>query len=390
MRKATLALLLVIGAAAHGQAQRARPEPIRFDHLSVEQGLSQSIVRAVLHDAAGFLWFATHDGLNQYDGYRLTIYRHEPDNPNSLPSSVVMSLAEQATPGGAVLWIGTNDGLAAFHAAQDRFTRYLPGEVVPALHVDRAGVVWAGTGRGIRRFDGSSFQPLPEQDVAGEPNVATDAINTFADAGGGALWVGTVRGLARIDARGATAWRGLEGEYIRAIVPDRRGRVWVATDASGILRLNLAAGRIDRFRAGDGGLTGNSVNALLEDTDGDLWAGVWGGGLVRIVEAANGDVTFLSYRHDAADPSSLGIDDLNALAQDRSGVVWVGTYGAGLSRFHPQARKRFAHFKRSTAADDLRDDRLFALLVDRSGVLWAGTWLGVDRFVRTGPGIGDY
>ena len=67
--------------------------------------------------------------------------------------------------------------------------------------------------------------------------------------------------------------------------------------------------------AGVIGMSVTDVNALLEDSDGDLWAGVWGGGLVRIAESADGGVTFQAYRHDASDPTSLAIDDLNALAQ---------------------------------------------------------------------------
>src|SRR6202008_4417128 len=69
---------------------------LRFDHISIEQGLSQSSVRAILQDSRGFMWFGTEDGLNRYDGYRFTVYRHDPSDPLSLPSDVVWAIDEDA------------------------------------------------------------------------------------------------------------------------------------------------------------------------------------------------------------------------------------------------------------------------------------------------------
>jgi len=62
----------------------ADPGPLKFEHLSLQEGLSQSSVYAIVQDSQGFLWFATQDGLNKYDGYSFTVYQHIPDDPNSL------------------------------------------------------------------------------------------------------------------------------------------------------------------------------------------------------------------------------------------------------------------------------------------------------------------
>ena len=58
--------------------------PPRFERLSLEEGLSQSIVESIVQDETGFMWFATEDGLNRYDGYDFAIYRSQAGNPNSL------------------------------------------------------------------------------------------------------------------------------------------------------------------------------------------------------------------------------------------------------------------------------------------------------------------
>ena len=58
-----------------------------FEHIPVEQGFAQRSVVCIFQDSRGFMWFGTEDGLNKYDGYKFTIYRHDSDNPNSLSFS---------------------------------------------------------------------------------------------------------------------------------------------------------------------------------------------------------------------------------------------------------------------------------------------------------------
>ena len=77
-------------ALAKGQDQK-------FEHISVEHGLSHSTVNCILQDSKGFMWFGTDDGLNRYDGYSFTVYRHNPDDPQSLSHNQVWSLFEDAS-----------------------------------------------------------------------------------------------------------------------------------------------------------------------------------------------------------------------------------------------------------------------------------------------------
>ena len=71
--------LLALGLAlALPGAARAGGLPLRFERLSLEQGLSQSIVECILQDARGFMWFGTEDGLNRYDGYQFVVFRPRP------------------------------------------------------------------------------------------------------------------------------------------------------------------------------------------------------------------------------------------------------------------------------------------------------------------------
>ena len=98
----------------------AAKRPIRFERLSLEQGLSQSSANRILQDRRGYVWLATEDGLNRYDGIGFKVYRHDVSDAASLPASFVWDLAEDSA---GNLWIATSGGLASWQRATDRIVR---------------------------------------------------------------------------------------------------------------------------------------------------------------------------------------------------------------------------------------------------------------------------
>jgi len=83
--------------------------PLKFEHLSVAQGLSQGSVHCMLQDRQGFMWFGTGDGLNKYDGYSFTVYKHEAADSTSISADWVLSLYEDRS---GTLWIAPEAGLS--------------------------------------------------------------------------------------------------------------------------------------------------------------------------------------------------------------------------------------------------------------------------------------
>src|SRR4030042_3781428 len=93
-----------------------------FDHLTTTDGLSQDKIICLLRDQTGFLWIGTETGLNKYDGKNIKIYKHDPDNPNSISNSFAQALLEDAN---GVLWIATyGGGLNKFDRITETFTHY--------------------------------------------------------------------------------------------------------------------------------------------------------------------------------------------------------------------------------------------------------------------------
>src|SRR5207245_2319040 len=119
-RTRILTPLALAALAAAIPAGAASVRPIRFDHLSLEQGLSQSAVMDVLQDRRGYIWLATEDGLNRYDGVAFKAYKHDAADANSLPDSFVWDAEED---GVGNIWVATRGGLAMWERASDRMLR---------------------------------------------------------------------------------------------------------------------------------------------------------------------------------------------------------------------------------------------------------------------------
>src|SRR4051812_2925368 len=110
-----LLLLLLQGMLLHGYAQNGSPQ---FKRLTTSEGLSQGHVSAILKDSKGFMWFASEEGLNKYDGYRFTVYKYSPENKNSICSNYVFDLLEDNNDN---VWVGTAVGLDKYNREKDNF-----------------------------------------------------------------------------------------------------------------------------------------------------------------------------------------------------------------------------------------------------------------------------
>src|SRR4030042_4446618 len=152
---ACLLLLIAIGPSfgiAHSAAAEPTPippnTPLRFVSLSLEQGLSQSVVNVTYQDSQGYLWFGTQDGLNRYDGYHFNIFRTDPDDPSSLSDRIINSIIEDTH---GILWVGTTlGGLNRYDRLTGLFTHLvhdpdkrdsLGGNCIRALQIDKTGVL---------------------------------------------------------------------------------------------------------------------------------------------------------------------------------------------------------------------------------------------------------
>ena len=142
-------------------------QEVRFEQMTVADGLSNNVIFAVLEDSRGYLWVGTFQGLNRYDGYGMRVYRHIPGDTTSLSHDEVISLHEG--PGGT-LWVGTyGGGLNRFDPDTETFTAYRHREG------DEGVCIWIGTeGGGLNHFDPATGIFTSYQHRAGDPTSLSD------------------------------------------------------------------------------------------------------------------------------------------------------------------------------------------------------------------------
>ena len=378
--KALLFLLLLALAGAAGVPATAAPAPtLRFEHLSVDDGLAQESVLAMAQDADGFMWFGTQNGLSRFDGYRFVNFRNAVGDPTTLASNWVRVL--HVDPQGR-LWIGTDGGLARYDAATQGFQHFLPDEParrgngnrhVRAIIDDGKGGLWLGTGDGLQHFDVASGSFTTWHHVPGDPDsLASDDITSLALDRAGRLWVGTAAGVDSF----APARRRFEHhrigshgrrDAVQALLLDAAGALWIGS-LGGLERMPLSgpdAGRRRHFGPEEG-IPQAWVSALYQDAQGQFWVGAHDEGLYRWDARRE---RFEAHRQVITDSHSLADNHIAALYRDRVGTFWAGTWYAGVSRVD-LGSGGFARIVRERDGAVAADNRVRAIENDGTGKLW--------------------
>ena len=385
-------LVLLWSLLVLGKAAVASQDNIRFQRYTQQQGLSQQAVLAVLQDRSGFMWFATQEGLNRFDGYQFRVFYHNPDNANSLSNDAVYSIIEDHQ---GYLWLGTDGGgLDRFDPVSEIFTHYtekshqLSSDRVNVVFEDKDNNLWVGTdGGGLNRLhkSGLSFESY-RHDQSTFNSLNHDNVKSIHQDRLGRLWIGTDNGLNLFDVQSnrfenfktdAPAPTSLKSGSIRTIFSDNQSNVWVGTNKNGLTRINRDQSYAQyQHNANDtSSLCHNRVRDILEDNKGLIWIATDNG----LCQWQPQSQQFLRFTHDPKDLYSLGDNRTLSLYQDRGGVLWLGTFG-GLNKW---TASDFAHYRQNPGnLNSLSSNIINAFgqnLQDPQGDIWVGSYDGLNR-----------
>ncbi len=391
LRLRTFAILLCcLLASLAGPGSAAAPaRTLRFEQLSVEQGLAQESVLAIAQDAEGFMWFGSQAGLSRFDGYRVTVFKNAPSDARTLVDNWVRVLHVDSK---GRLWIGTDAGLDRFEPTTQSFTHFKPIESpkrgngnlhVRAIIDDGKQGLWIATADGLQHLDPATGKFTIWHHIPGENgSLADDQTTALALDASGRLWVGAGAGLDSL-AAGGTRFEhhpfgsGAQARFgvVQALLVDTSQTLWIGS-LSGLDTLDLKGPGAQRRRFGPKeGLKTGPVMSLYQDVDGVVWVGSQTDGLYRWQANVN---RFAQYRHVPSDNHSVADNQISAMYRDRVGTFWVGTWYAGVSRVD-LASGGFARLvKDSDGALALSDNKVRAIIDDGAGRLWLGTNKGLD------------
>ncbi len=388
-------LLILLLCALLPLAQGAPARTLRFEHLSVDQGLAQESVLATVQDPDGFMWFGTQAGLSRFDGHRVTTFRNEVGNPRSLVNNWVKVLHIDLH---GRMWIGTDGGLDRYDPATRTFIHYPPTEKarrgngnrhVRMIVNDGSKGLWIGTTDGLQHFDFASGRyRFWHKEAGNRASLSSNEVNALAVDAGGRLWMGTGAGLDSIDHLDAPIVHHSPASSephlnnISALMIDSAQTMWIG-GGKGLERWKLGAPPSARQIVGmtEGARTG-PITSLYQDLEGNVWIGSHTDGVYMWNETSR---RLINYRHVPGDTHSLADNQVSSLYRDRVGTFWVGTWYAGVSRVDLNSGA-FTRIVRQPSSDaTLADNKARAILPDGPGKLWIGTNEGLNHYdVETG------
>lgn len=372
-------------------------QSIVFNRLTTNNGLSNNYVSSIIQDQFGFLWFATDDGLNRFDGYEFKVYRNNPADKNSISDNSIWTLSLDDS---GKIWIGTKTGyINCYDPKLDKFTSWeiksklTNDNPITTIYIDKKSNLWIGTYRsGLYKLDPKTGKTINWIFNSNDPaSISNNYVSTIAEDNFGNLWIGTYNGLNKFNpqktADGFIRYfydknnpNTLTDNLIWSITPaqSEKNKLWIGT-SNGLTELNTETLSFSRITIPnpDNLKLGTSIGVVVEEIiNGEkiLWINSYAG-LIRYNVNQNKFDRFLS---DKKNSNSLLSNQIIDIFKDRSGVLWIATDN-GLNYFSQKNIK----FNSTLTTDNYIDDGVLskanvkAITKTSDGNLWIGTEEGI-------------
>jgi signal transduction histidine kinase/ligand-binding sensor domain-containing protein/DNA-binding response OmpR family regulator len=351
---------------------------------------TNNYIHAMADDGRGNLWLSTKgDGIQKFNPETgtFTAFTHNPKDPKSLSHNLTYTITAVKN---GMLWVGTESGLDLYDPSTNNFKRLtnsatdkysLTRGSVRKIYLDNVGILWVSIYLGgINKHDKNLalFDKQLNENREGE---SYKIVSSFADAGMDKMWVGLDRsGIKLFDKKTKTFstyvnepgnQHSLSSNHVITLLKSKYlpNVLWVGTYEGGLNRFDTSTGKFSSYSKVRGAfrLTDNHVFALMEDSKNQLWIGTNGGG-VNVLNLATQKIT--AYQHNELDSNSVGTDVIRDFYEHRNGDIWIATYNAGISIYHPKT-KRFSHLNKLNSK--LSNDIVYNIHEDRDGIIWVGT-----------------
>ena len=389
MRKIFVLWLLLLPVVSLAQ-------PYTVKQLGIEKGLSNNYVVSIAQDKQGFLWFATEEGLNKFDGTRFITYlKNEDLTRQGITGNELNCLLDD--PQDSILWIGTQRaGLNAYDYVNNTFLCYRhDGENPESLITDDVTKIVAATDgnlwittywRGVDYFDkkAGKFIHYNTQTV---PGLASDNIWSVVDGGDGKLYMGHVHhGFSVLSLKDKKVKNfmhdpedpvSLPGNGVTCIYKDLSGNIWLGTDR-GLALFNPEAENFIHFHHSEDGVP-HTVFDIRQFDGNKLWIAMEFGG-IAILDLTqrmflSPDQVRFQYIKEGDDEYSLSNSTVRCLFQDSFKNVWAGMWGGGINFLSHESSyfNVYSYSPIQHSGSSLNNKTASSVCVARDGKLWIGT-----------------
>jgi signal transduction histidine kinase/ligand-binding sensor domain-containing protein/DNA-binding response OmpR family regulator len=282
-----------------------------------------------------------------------------------------------------LMWFATDDGLNKFDGTNFTVYRHIPGNTsslraneILVLHEDKAGNLWIGTsGGGLSLYDRKKDTFIHFPVNAATPELPSNAvIRGICSDAEGKVWIAQFENLFMLDPATRhialvnleTGNSRVEKKILTCLFVDSRQRIWTGT-AQGLYlyeRSTQAAKQFVHNPADPFSLINNNIKAIAEDKSGNIWIGTTTG--------------LCSFRPDGAGftPYTPFNREINCIEPDGDGQLWIGTSEGGLNIVNSRTRTNTIYLPEEGNIHSITSKTIRCAYIDREGIYWLGTFRG--------------
>lgn len=343
--KTIIALLLLLQVSVF--QLEAQVNVLKFNHLTVNDGLPQNSIHAIAKDKYGFMWFGTWAGACRYNGYSFKVFRANNNDPTAFADNMIEAIVTDSLQN---IWIKTGEPgyLYRYNYEYENFKRFATKTVAPYI-----------------------------LKLIAQPKLAENNKYKFTSSESGLLQLNKISGKETRYQVNYNDPFSINDASIYTSYIDDADNLWIGTRKGGVNHANLNVKPFKYYHADSPGkgLISNEVRAICKDKSGRLWIGTEELGGTIIEPAAQGNN--YSYFNNK---SFIDNRRVRSIYCDRLGFVWIGTKG-GLDRYDPRT-KTFKHYAADKKPGSITNPIIFATLEDSKGTLWVGTYSGLAKYDR--------
>lgn len=386
-------LLLISTAFLHAQEENAL-----FDHLTIEEGLSNSLVLDMTQDSSGFVWIATQDGLNRFDGYSFKVFRGD-DTITTVPDNWITSITTDIK---GNVWFGTRTaGLGKIDHKTNKFIHFKERMIeefgdyslnIQNLFITTENKLLMGTwGAGLLIYDieRSEFEQYLHNDDDIN-SISENRIYSVYQDSKGIIWAGAHRsGLNRLDKKTGEFTHidfvsqdsdAVSNNFVLSILEDYTGDIWVGTYTSGLFKIISGTGTIVKYNVRHK-MTGITISRVFEDSNKNLWICSANNGIYKYIRDEN---RFINYRNNPMISKSLNRDKVWSVFEDKTGLLWFGTSTNGINIFdHTKNNFKWIAHQRYNE-NSISSSYIKSIYLDGNNNLWLGTSEGISIVDKSG------
>jgi signal transduction histidine kinase/ligand-binding sensor domain-containing protein/CheY-like chemotaxis protein len=365
---------------------------LRFSHLTMKDGLPNSLVFAIYQDSIGFIWFGTNNGLARYDGYDFKVFMPNPDKKNSLYHKAITQISSDKNHN---LWLVLQyNGLDKFEPQTGKFTHFenipsdttsLSGNYISTSISDKNGNNWFATNNGVCRYDNESNKFVQYKYNSKNENSLPDSItNNIGEDSEGRIWVSTNKGPAIIDPFTNKICRFnhiykqktiLDSLKIIQLITNNND-VWFCTENYGVYKYDIKINKLENFCSvnGEDNLPVKTISSIFKSNSGDIY--LLSSTPCRLYVYNNNSNSKPEFKVFNIKKSKYTI--FYSFVNDLYGNLWMSS-SQGLFKFDVASQSIVFYSNNISDQTTISGNHSRAIFIDKSDVLWVSIYkIGVD------------